>query len=78
MKKKNGKWRVCIDFTNLNEACPKDSFPLSRIDKLVEAMMSHELLRSWTPTPDITRSRCTHQMKTIPLSLLVEGFIYAR
>ena len=27
VKKKNGKWRVCIDFTNLNEACPKDSFP---------------------------------------------------
>jgi len=27
VKKKNDKWRVCIDFTNLNEACPKDSFP---------------------------------------------------
>ena len=26
--KKNGKWRVCIDFTGLNRACPKDNFLL--------------------------------------------------
>lgn len=30
--KKEGKWRVCVDYTNLNDACPKDSFPLLRID----------------------------------------------
>ena len=32
VKKKNGKWRVCIDFTDLNRACPKDPFPISKID----------------------------------------------
>ncbi|RVX11837.1 hypothetical protein CK203_009439 [Vitis vinifera] len=32
--KKEGKWRVCVDYTNLNNACPKDSFPLPRIDQL--------------------------------------------
>ena len=32
--KKNGKHRVCIDFTDLNKACPKDSFPLPHIDTL--------------------------------------------
>ena len=32
VKKANGKWRMCSDFTDLNKACPKDSFPLSRID----------------------------------------------
>ncbi|XP_058208180.1 uncharacterized protein LOC131321193 [Rhododendron vialii] len=37
VKKKNGKWRVCVDFMNLNKACPKDSFPLPRIDQLVDA-----------------------------------------
>ena len=44
VKKKNGKWRTCIDFTNLNKACPKDSFPLPRIDQLVDATAGHELL----------------------------------
>ena len=42
MKKKNGKWRVCVDFTNLNKACPKDSFPLPRIDQLVDSASGHE------------------------------------
>ena len=32
VKKANGKWRMCVDFTDLNNACPKDSFPLPRID----------------------------------------------
>jgi len=32
VKKKNGKDRVCIDFTDLNKACPKDSFPLLHIE----------------------------------------------
>ncbi|KAL0689536.1 hypothetical protein Bca4012_089214 [Brassica carinata] len=44
VKNKNGKWRVCIDFTDLNKACPKDSFPLPHIDRLVEATAGHELL----------------------------------
>jgi hypothetical protein len=33
VKKNNGKWRMCTNFTNLNKCCPKDDFPLSRIDK---------------------------------------------
>ncbi|KAL5564335.1 hypothetical protein UlMin_027499 [Ulmus minor] len=44
VRKKNGKWRVCIDFTDLNKACPKDSFPLPHIDILVDATAGHELL----------------------------------
>ena len=42
VKKKNGKWKVCIDFTNLNKGCPKDNFPLQKIDQLVNATTGYE------------------------------------
>ena len=44
VKKANGKWRMCVDFTDLNRACPKDSFPLPRIDQLVDFTTGHKLL----------------------------------
>ena len=44
MKKANGKWRMCVDFTDLNKACPKDSFPLPRIDQLMDSTAGHKLL----------------------------------
>ena len=44
VKKVNDKWRLCINFTDVNQACPKDSFPLPRIDLIVDATTGHELL----------------------------------
>ncbi|KFK39802.1 hypothetical protein AALP_AA3G290100, partial [Arabis alpina] len=44
VKKKNGSWRVCVDFTDLNKACPKDSYPLPHIDRVVEATAGNDLL----------------------------------
>ncbi|XP_019241988.1 PREDICTED: uncharacterized protein LOC109222033 [Nicotiana attenuata] len=44
VKKKNREWRICVDFTDLNKACPKDSFPLSHIEQLIDATAGHELL----------------------------------
>ena len=41
VKKKNKKWRVCVDFTDLNKACPKDPFSIARIDQSVDAMVGH-------------------------------------
>ena len=42
--KKGDKWRVRVDYTDLNEACPKDIFPLSRIDQIVDAAAEHGIL----------------------------------
>ena len=42
--KKKGKWRVCVDYTNLNNACPKDSFPLPRIDQIVDSTAGQGML----------------------------------
>ena len=42
--KKGKKWRVCVDYTDLNDACPKDSFPLPRIDQIVDASAGHYML----------------------------------
>ena len=44
VKKSNDKWRMCVDFTDLNKACLKDSFPLPRIDQLVDSTVGHKLL----------------------------------
>lgn len=37
VKTSNGTWRMCVDFTNLNQACPEDFYPLPRIDQLVDS-----------------------------------------
>ena len=44
VKKANKKWRMYVDFTDLNKACPKDSYPLPRIDTLVDSMVRNQLL----------------------------------
>ena len=42
--KKGGKWRVCVDYTGLNDAYPKDNFPLPCIDQIFNASAGHGML----------------------------------
>jgi hypothetical protein len=44
VKKKNGKWQMCVDYTSLNKACPKVHFPLPQIDQIVDSTAGCELL----------------------------------
>ena len=42
--KKGNKWRICVDYTDLNDTCPKDSFPLPRIDQIMDSSARHCML----------------------------------
>ena len=44
VKKANGSWKMCVDFTGLNKACPKDSYLLLNIDSLVDATSGYTIL----------------------------------
>lgn len=44
IRKANDKWRMCVDFIDLNKACLKGSFPLPKIDQLVGSTAKHNLL----------------------------------
>ena len=41
VKKKSGRWQVCVNFTDLNKACPKDHFLVPQIGQLVDAIVRH-------------------------------------
>ncbi|XP_065618573.1 uncharacterized protein LOC136062862 [Quercus suber] len=43
VKKANGKYRMCVDFTDLNKDCPKDSYPLPRVNQLMDSTAGHQL-----------------------------------
>ena len=44
VKNANDKWRMCVNFTDLNKACPKNSYPLPCIDQLVDSIVGYKLL----------------------------------
>jgi len=44
VKKASGKWQMCVDYTDFNKACPKDTYPLPNIDRLVDGTSGHEML----------------------------------
>ncbi|XP_074342943.1 uncharacterized protein LOC141680681 [Apium graveolens] len=56
VKKPNSKWRTCVDFTDLNKACPKDSFPLPELTSWLTLQLGTHYLASWMLIGDITKS----------------------
>ena len=56
VKKANGKWRMCVDYTDLNKARPRDAYPLPNIDRLVVTRSSVFLMH----TPIITKFPWPH------------------
>jgi len=93
VKKANGKWRMCVNFTDLNKACPKDSYPLPSIDALVDNASGCRLLsfldafsgynqimmhpRDECKTVFMTELSC-YCYKAMPFGLKNTGAIYQR
>uniref|UniRef100_A0A2N9HBP5 Integrase catalytic domain-containing protein n=1 Tax=Fagus sylvatica TaxID=28930 RepID=A0A2N9HBP5_FAGSY len=85
VKKKNGKWRVCVDFTDLNKACPKDPFPLPKIDQLVDSTAGQredELLRRFPRIPSDSskegrpgEDRIHHTPRDILLQVYIDDMV---
>lgn len=44
VKNANGKWVTCVDFTDLNKACPKNSYHIPTIDRLVDGLSGNQVL----------------------------------
>ena len=57
VRKKSEKWRKCVDYMGLNKACPKDPFPLPRIDQVVNLTSECETFASLMRTLGTIKSR---------------------
>ncbi|KAL0386418.1 UNVERIFIED_CONTAM: Transposon Ty3-G Gag-Pol polyprotein [Sesamum latifolium] len=67
--KSNEKWRMCIDFTDLNRACPKDSFPLSRIDAMIDSTSGCELMSFLDAFQGYNQIECFEILKKFGMKL---------
>ncbi|RDY07703.1 hypothetical protein CR513_08149, partial [Mucuna pruriens] len=93
VRKANGRWRMCTDYTNLNKACPKDSYPLPSIDRLVNGVSGYALLsfmdaysgynQIWMHPQDEEKiafitDTCTFYYRVISFGLKNAGAMYQR
>ena len=63
--KKNEKIWICIDYHDLNTACPKDEFSLPITDVMIDNTCGFEEYLSWTAFQGIIRLRCIQRMRSI-------------
>nr|KYP56988.1 Retrovirus-related Pol polyprotein from transposon 297 family [Cajanus cajan] len=82
VKKNSGKWRMCVDYTNLNKACPKDSYPLPSIDRLVDdAYSGYNQIMMYPPDEAQTSFITDHAnycYRVMPFGLKNVGATYQR
>jgi hypothetical protein len=67
-KKNSNEWRMCVDYTDLNNHGPKDPFGLLRIDQVIDSTAGCDLLASLTATPGTTRSQSRKKTRIRPRS----------
>ncbi|RDX82662.1 hypothetical protein CR513_36514, partial [Mucuna pruriens] len=81
VKKSNGWWRMCTDYTDLNKACPKDPYPLPSIDRLVDGVSGYTLLNFMDAYSDEEKTAFITEVgafcyKVMPFSLKNTGATY--
>ncbi|KAI5327472.1 hypothetical protein L3X38_026868 [Prunus dulcis] len=74
-KQENGKWRVCVNYTDLNKACPKHNFPLLGIDQLVDSTSDNQLL-SFMDAYSSYNQILMHQDDKMKTSFIIERGTY--
>jgi hypothetical protein len=93
VKKSNGKWRMCVDFTDLNKACPKDPYPLPSIDRLIDGASGYKTLSFMdaysgynqikmnaadAPSTTFMKNTCNYFYNVMPFGLKNAGATYQR
>ncbi|PNX78768.1 gag-pol polyprotein, partial [Trifolium pratense] len=93
VKKANGKWRMCVDFTDLNKACPKDPYPLPNIDRLIDGASRYKMLSFMdayssynqikmnpadAPHTTFMSNTCNYHYNVMPFGLKNAGATYQR
>jgi len=84
VKKANGKWRMCVDYTDLNKACPRDAYPLPNIDRLVDNAARNKVLSfldaysGYNQIPMAVSDDANYFYRVMPFGLKNAGATYQR